>query len=85
MMEKSEDWIDIASAPKDGSIIRYRRVMNGEVMFEGLAAWRAVHFEALPAHPLTGEVYAPAEYAMGWMMPDKAKRVPEPTHWQDTN
>jgi hypothetical protein len=74
-------WQDIKSAPRDRTI-RVRRMHAGAAVFEGVAAWRTVHFPAMPPDPMTGEVYADAEDATGWMYPDRDKRVPEPTHWQ---
>lgn len=68
------EWQSIESAPKDGTVIRYRRARHSQVLFEGLAVWRTVHF---PAY----DEAAPAFEATGWMYPDREKRVPEPTHW----
>lgn len=67
-------WQSIESAPKDGTVIRYRRMWNDEVRFEGLAVWRTVRFPAYDDE-------FPAFNATGWMYPDREKRVPEPTHW----
>lgn len=78
------DWRTIETAPKDGTVVRYRRVLDGKVAYEGFACWRTVHFDALPPHPISGEVFAPAEDATGWMWPDRDKRVPTPTHWAPT-
>lgn len=75
----TEKWNSIESAPRDGSTIRYCRVYNGRVTFEGRAAWRTVVFPELNvAH---AGLHVPAFEATGWMYPDEAKRVPEPTHW----
>lgn len=75
------NWKSIETAPKDGSTVNVKRVYEGRVVYKGPAAWRSVHFPALPPHPLDGDIYAPAEDATGWMSPDIDKRVPEPTHW----
>lgn len=76
------EWQPIETALKDGSAIHAKRVYEGRVVYEGPAAWRTVHFPALPPHPLTGEIYGTAHDATGWMYPDIEKRVPEPTHWR---
>ena len=76
------EWQPIETAPRDGTEIKYRRVMDGDVLFEGRAVWRTVRFPALPPHPLDGLTAGGEAYeATGWMMPDREKRVPEPTHW----
>ncbi|QKC99145.1 hypothetical protein [Mesorhizobium sp. NZP2298] len=73
-------WKKIDSAPKDGSIIRVKRIYEGSVVYDGPAAWRTVRFDSL-TDPLTGQQYAEAEHATGWMRVDSEHRVPEPTHW----
>ncbi|MEZ2132439.1 MULTISPECIES: hypothetical protein [unclassified Sinorhizobium] len=74
-------WQDIATAPKDGSVVQVKRVYDGRVVYEGPAVWRTVHFRALH-DPLTGKEYAEAYDGTGWMYHDKDFRVPEPTHWR---
>jgi len=76
-------WLPIESAPKDGTTIRYRRVYNGRVTYEGKAEWRSVTFGALHDSQLPYD-YAKAYDATGWMYPAGVcdKRVPEPTHWK---
>lgn len=79
MLQPSDDgWELIETAPKDGQTLRVRRVYKGEVIFEGLAAWRTVTFPAF----MNGRYgFEPAHTDTGWMKPDKDKRFPEPTHW----
>lgn len=75
-------WQPIDTAPKDGSILHVRRIHEGRVIYEGPAAWRTVHFEALPPHPLDGDVYAPRTPLTWWAYPREDKMVPTPTHWR---
>lgn len=80
------DWQPIDTAPKDGSTITVKRVHEGRVIYEGPAAWRTVHFPALPDDTL-GRSRLPEDEAYdatGWMYPADVqdKRVPEPTHWK---
>lgn len=75
------EWLNMETAPKDGTVIKVKRVFEGGLIYEGLACWRTVKFPALPPHPLSGDIYAPAEDATGWMRHDSEHRVPEPTHW----
>jgi len=74
------DWQDIANAPKDGSTVKVKRLHGKSVVYEGPAAWRTVHFGALH-DPISGDCFAEAIDATGWMRVDSERRVPEPTHW----
>jgi hypothetical protein len=74
------EWQPIDTAPKDGTAIKVKRVYQGRVAFEGYASWRTVNFGEL-RDPLSGEIFAQAENATGWMCTDIDKRFPEPTHW----
>ncbi|MGI4811924.1 MAG: hypothetical protein ACRYGG_01075 [Janthinobacterium lividum] len=77
MMQTSELWQPIETAPKDGTFIRYQRRHEGKTIFQGKAVWREVEFLSfVDRHGL-----APGFIATGWMYIDKQKRVPEPTHW----
>lgn len=79
------EWKPIESAPKDGSVVRVCRVFEGRIIYEGPAAWRKWHGEALH-DPLTGERFAPSSEQMRWMYPPDHKEarycVPTPTHWR---
>lgn len=81
------EWKSIDTAPKDGSTITVKREHDGNLLYEGPAAWRTVHFDALPPDPLNRPEppgFGAAEDATGWMYPAdiQDKRVPEPTHWK---
>jgi hypothetical protein len=79
------DWQPIDGAPKDGSTVTVKRVYEGDVIYEGPAAWRTVHFPALSPDPLNRHEpigFGGAETVTGWMHPDQDKRVPEPTHFK---
>ena len=52
----------IDSAPRDGTVIDVKRIYNGEVIYDGPAQWRKVHFGALPPDPL-GRARLPEEEA----------------------
>ncbi|MGH6923623.1 MAG: hypothetical protein ACRED5_07775 [Propylenella sp.] len=75
------DWRDIETAPKNGTRIQARRVLDGEIVFEGPAVWRSVRFPALN-DPISRKQFAEEHEAEGWMDPDQDKRVPTPTHWK---
>ncbi len=74
------EWKTIDTAPKDGRVIRYRRVHSGVTIFEGDAVWKTVTFPDTQPHPITG-IVDPGFTATGWMCVDQERRVPEPTHW----
>lgn len=81
---KTTDWQPIETAPKDGSIVRVRRVYKGDVIYDGPATWRTIIFPALPPDPLGRARLAEEEAytATGWMRPKGSDtRVPEPTEW----
>lgn len=74
-------WQSIETAAHDGTIIKAKRVFEGATVWEGLCCWRTVHFDALPPHPIDGDIYAPAHDQTAWAMPDQQHLVPTPTHW----
>lgn len=76
-----DDWLDISTAPKDGTIIETRRVIDGEILFERDAAWREVTFPEIRVM----DIFVPESTEFGWMYPDIDKRVPKPTHWRKKN
>lgn len=73
-------WKSIETALKDGSTVHVKRVHEGRIIYEGPAVWRTVRFGSL-VDPLTEDTFAEAYDGVGWMYPDKDKRVPTPTHW----
>ena len=80
------EWFEIDGdnpAPRDGTPVHVKRVYDGQIVYEGPAAWRTVHFGAL-TDPLSGEMFAAPYDATGWMYPAIEKRVPTPTHWRPT-
>lgn len=70
------DWQDMTTAPRDGSTIRVRRIVLNDLMYDGFAEWRTIHFPFQPG--------IEAHDATGWMYPKGSvdKRVPEPTQWK---
>lgn len=51
------EWQPIQTAPKDGSTVAVRRIYDGQVIYEGPAAWRTVRFVA-SFDPRSGEQVA---------------------------
>lgn len=76
----ADRWKAIDTALKDGKPIWVKRVHDGRIVYEGLATWRNVKFDAMH-DPISGDRFAEAADEIGWMYPDIDKRVPEPTHW----
>lgn len=75
------EWQAIETAPKDGRTINVRRIYKGHIVYDGPAAWRTIHLEAL-WHPIDGNKFADEEERTGWCYPDIDKFVPGPTHWR---
>lgn len=76
------EWQDIASAPKDGTVLDLQRVVDGKAMFTGHGSWRTVTFPEMRNGPPWNSVIEPEEIATGWMRDGVDKRFPEPTHWR---
>lgn len=91
------EWRDIATAPKDGTVIWARRVYEGRVIAEGEAEWGVAHdaapirqpMEADPLGRMTQAQYADEAAAMQaiahserWMRRGRMYAFPEPAHWR---
>lgn len=68
-----EDWADIESAPKDGTVIEGRRLHNGREIWRGQCRWRVDFID---------DGYQHRQF-IGWMLPQDNKIVPKPTHWRE--
>jgi hypothetical protein len=76
-------WQPIETAPKDGTPIHAKRVLdNGHVFWRGKTVWRQVKFPACVDAYGNLIPYGEAYETEGWMSAIEDKRVPEPTHWQ---
>lgn len=77
---ETRGWQPIETAPRDGTRMRYKRVIDGQTLFHGVTAWRE-NVSVPPVFGAYGEVLWSATAISGWMHPDWPKRTPEPTHW----
>lgn len=73
------DWQPIETAPKDGTVVRVSRVVDGERLFVMDASWREATFP--PFSDAASGLSLPEENVTGWMAADMDKRAPTPTHW----
>lgn len=88
------DWKPINSAPKDGSVLRLKRIYKGSVVSEGDGVWGILADDApsrspMPPDPLGRPL--PAGFEMEspeylarprWLTVDRMYHFPEPTHWR---
>ena len=80
---------DMGAAPRDGSVVRVRRVYGGDIVFEGYAVFASLAADASMRQWADGGLDAPiapdndAANELGWCKPDRRYRVPTPTHWHD--
>ena len=91
------DWLDIETAPKDGTIIGLRRIYKGSVIAEGPGLFGRLHEEAPsrgglgpdPLGRLTADDYRREDEARKewsesakWLRADRLYAFPTPTHWK---
>jgi hypothetical protein len=92
-------WLDIETAPKDGSKVWVRRMHQGRLVTEGWAVFGICHpaapqLRALGTDPLgrlSADDYAREEEWITasanrkqWLLPDRMYSFPTPTHWKET-
>lgn len=88
------EWLPIASAPKDGSVVHVRRIYNGRLVKEGEAVFDVPDKEAPMLTPLGPDPLGrPVDYAGEvawcerakvtgrWLNADRMHAFPEPTEW----
>jgi hypothetical protein len=95
-MANTGEWQPIETAPRDGSVVRVKRVYQGRVIAEGDAVFGVAHPAApqrqslgpdplgrLSAADYEAEDAATIAYAdkPKWLKPDRMCSFPEPTHW----
>lgn len=66
-------WRPIAKAPKDGRLVRLKRVFEGRVVADGRG-----FFGTVVIRYSEGDIQA---FRETWVDEDKAHLFPEPTHW----
>lgn len=82
-----QGWQDIATAPKDGTVIWARRIFGGRVISEGWARWGINAPDAPMRKSVPGGLYGDIppdnEYAdkPRWVTEDRMYSFPTPTEW----
>ena len=90
------DWKSIETAPKDGTLVRLKRVYQGEVVTEGEGLFGQLRSDAPGRKPLGPDPLGrltPADYHREaqetqawadedkWVKADRMYAFPTPTHW----
>ena len=81
-MSKTPRWQPIATAPKDGTVVRLRRKFERRIVFDGLGFWGDGEPRVIPAAFDIGPPQRLGPIRGAWIRCDNGLfKVPEPTHW----
>jgi hypothetical protein len=86
MIERDGGWQPIETAPKDGTVLRLKRVFQRQIIAEGRGYFGTVtvNYSGGPYVALSGLEYAEptaATFTDIWVDEDRRHLFPAPTHW----